>query len=125
MAWRWSISRATFAHDRVVALKVLEPQFAEVLGAERFLREILVAARLHHPHLLPLYDSGEADGLLYYVGPYVEGGSLRDHLNNEGRLPLKRALGLAREVADALDYVHRRGVVQPCRDQSDAGRCPT
>jgi eukaryotic-like serine/threonine-protein kinase len=98
-------------HDRVVALKVLEPQFTERLGPERFLREIRVAARLHHPHLLPLYDSGEADGLLYYVGPYVEGGSLRDHLNHEGRMPLKRALGLAREVADALDYAHRQDVV--------------
>ncbi|MGH7511455.1 MAG: protein kinase domain-containing protein [Gemmatimonadales bacterium] len=98
-------------HDRVVALKVLEPRFTEVLGAERFLREIRVAARLHHPHLLPLYDSGEADGLLYYVGPYIEGGSLRDLLNNEARVPLKRALGLAREVADALDYAHRQGII--------------
>jgi serine/threonine-protein kinase len=98
-------------HDRVVALKVLEPHFTEVLGAERFLREIRVAARLHHPHLLPLYDSGEADGLLYYVAPYVEGGSLRDRLTLDGRVPLKRALSLAREVADALDYAHRQGVI--------------
>jgi eukaryotic-like serine/threonine-protein kinase len=64
-------------HDRVVALKVLEPRFSEALGAERFLREIRVAARLHHPHLLPLFDSGDAEGLLYYVTPFIEGGSLR------------------------------------------------
>ncbi|MDQ3138142.1 MAG: serine/threonine protein kinase, partial [Gemmatimonadota bacterium] len=98
-------------HDRIVALKVLQPRFTEVLGTERFLREIKVAARLHHPHLLPLYDSGEADGFLYYVGPYVEGGSLRDRLVREGRLPLPHALRLAREVADALDYAHRQRVV--------------
>jgi len=98
-------------HDRVVALKVLEPHFTEVLGTERFLREIRVAARLHHPHLLPLYDSGEAGGFLYYVAPYVEGGSLRDRLKHEGRLSLKRALGLTREVADALDYAHRQGII--------------
>ena len=98
-------------HDRVVALKVLQPRFTEVLGAERFLREIRVVARLHHPHLLPLYDSGEAHGFLYYVAPYVEGGSLRDHLARDGRLPLARSLRLARETADALDYAHRQGVV--------------
>jgi eukaryotic-like serine/threonine-protein kinase len=98
-------------HDRVVALKVLRPRFTEVLGPERFLREIKVAARLHHPHLLPLYDSGEADGFLYYVGPYLEGGSLRDRLQREGRLPLCHALRLSREVADALDYAHRQQVI--------------
>jgi eukaryotic-like serine/threonine-protein kinase len=103
------------AHDlryaRAVALKVLQPHLSESLGAERFLREIGVVARLHHPHLLPLYDSGEVDGLLYHVSPYVTGGSLRDLLDREGRLPLVRALELARQVADALDYAHRQRVV--------------
>ena len=98
-------------HDRVVALKVLEPRFSEALGAERFLREIRVAARLHHPHLLPLFDSGDAEGLLYYVTPFIEGGSLRDRLTHDGRLPQGTALRLVREVADALDYAHRNGVV--------------
>jgi serine/threonine-protein kinase len=98
-------------YDRLVALKVLEPRLSEALGAERFLREIGLLARLHHPHLLPLYDSGEADGLLYYVTPYVIGGSLHDLLEREGRLPPGRALELAREVADALDYAHRQGVI--------------
>ncbi|HKU63371.1 MAG TPA: protein kinase [Gemmatimonadales bacterium] len=98
-------------HDRTVAVKVLQPQLAEQLGAERFVREIRVAARLHHPHLLPLYDSGEANGFLYYVAPFVEGGSLRDRLTREGPQALGPALRLAREVADALDYAHRSGVV--------------
>jgi eukaryotic-like serine/threonine-protein kinase len=98
-------------HDRVVALKVLQPRFSEALGAERFLREIRVAARLHHPHLLPLFDSGDAEGLLYYVTPFIEGGSLRDRLVHDGRLPQGTALRLAREVADALDYAHRNGVI--------------
>ncbi|HEU4955817.1 MAG TPA: serine/threonine-protein kinase, partial [Gemmatimonadales bacterium] len=98
-------------HDRTVAVKVLQPQLAEQLGAERFVREIRVAARLHHPHLLPLYDSGDANGFLYYVAPFVEGGSLRDRLTREGRLALGPALRLTREVADALDYAHRQGVV--------------
>jgi serine/threonine protein kinase len=98
-------------HDRIVALKVLQPRFTEVLGAERFLREIKLSARLHHPHLLPLYDSGESGGFLYYVCPYLEGGSLRDRLVREGRVPLPNALRLAREVADALDYAHRQQVV--------------
>jgi serine/threonine-protein kinase len=95
----------------MVALKVLQERFTEVLGSERFLREIQVAARLHHPHLLPLYDSGEADGFLYYVTPYIEGGSLRDLLVAQGRIALGRALRLTRESADALDYAHRQGVV--------------
>ena len=98
-------------HDREVALKVLYPHLAAALGAERFLREIRVAARLHHPHLLPLYDSGEADGSLYYVVPYMESGSLRDRLRRESPLPLAEALQLIREVADGLDYAHRRNVV--------------
>jgi len=98
-------------HDREVALKVLYPHLAAALGAERFLREVRVAARLHHPHLLPLYDSGEADGSLYYVVPYIEGGSLRDRLERESPLPLTAALQITREVADGLDYAHRRNVV--------------
>ena len=98
-------------HDRIVALKVFQPRVSEKLGTERFLREIKVAARLQHPHLLPLYDSGEAGGFLYYVTPYVEGGSLRDMLDREGRLSPTQALRLAREVADALDYAHRQQVV--------------
>ncbi len=98
-------------HDRDIALKVLQPHLAEVLGRERFLREIRVAAQLHHPHLLPLYDSGDADGSLYYVVPYVEGGSLRNRLIRETRLDLQPALQLAREVADALDYAHRHKVI--------------
>ncbi len=98
-------------HDRVVALKVLQPKLSQSLGAKRFLGEIRLAARLQHPHLLPLYDSGEADGLLYYVSPYVAGGSLRAVLDREKRLPLAQALRLAREVADALDYAHRQQVV--------------
>jgi serine/threonine-protein kinase len=98
-------------HERVVALKVLQPKFSEALGAERFLEEIRLAARLHHPHLLPLYDSGELGGVLYYVMPYVEGGSLRDLLDHEGRLTLTQALRLAREAAEALDYAHRQQVI--------------
>ena len=100
-----------FRHDRMVALKVLQERVTEVLGPERFLREIRVAARLHHPHLLPLYDSGEADGFLYYVTPFIEGGSLRDELATAGRIGLGRALRLTREAAGALDYAHRQGVV--------------
>jgi TolB-like protein/Flp pilus assembly protein TadD len=98
-------------HHRPVALKVLHPDLAHALGAERFLREIEVAANLSHPHILPLHDSGEAAGLLYYVMPYVEGESLRDRLRRETQLPVAEALQLAREVADALAYAHSQGVV--------------
>ena len=98
-------------HDRSVALKVLQPSFSAQLGAERFLQEIRVAARLRHPHLLPLYDSGDAAGLLYYVMPCIDDGSLRDLLRREGRLASAQALRIAREVADALDYAHRQGVI--------------
>jgi serine/threonine-protein kinase len=107
-------------HDRKVALKVLRPELAAALGAERFLREITTTANLRHPHILPLYDSGrtEADedgqgrtGFLYYVMPFVEGESLRDRLNRERQLPLDDALQIAREVADALSYAHSRGVI--------------
>src|SRR2546426_8513940 len=86
-------------HGRPVALKVLHPELAAALGPERFLREIEIAARLQHPHILPLYDSGSAAGLLYYVMPYVEGESLRDRLTREKQLALEDALRVATEVA--------------------------
>jgi eukaryotic-like serine/threonine-protein kinase len=98
-------------HGRPVAVKVLYPQLALAIGADRFLREIQVVARLRHPHIVPLYDSGEAGGLLYYVMPYIEGESLRDRLKRDGRLPVADALRITREVADALDYAHGEGVV--------------
>jgi eukaryotic-like serine/threonine-protein kinase len=98
-------------HDRSVALKVLRPELAASLGPERFLREITLTARLDHPHILPLLDSGETDGLLYYVMPFVEGESLRARLDREKQLPLDDALRIAREVADALGYAHQHGIV--------------
>ncbi len=98
-------------HGRPIALKVLRPELAAALGPGRFLREIEIAARLTHPNILPLHDSGEAGGLLYYVMPYVDGESLRSHLAREGPLPLDRALEIAREVASALGYAHEHGVV--------------
>ncbi|MDH3495196.1 MAG: protein kinase [Gemmatimonadota bacterium] len=98
-------------HRRPVAIKVLKPELAGALGPDRFLREIEIAARLDHPHVLPLYDSGDAAGALYYVMPYVEGESLRDRLTREKQLPTEDALQIAREVADALSYAHSRDVV--------------
>jgi serine/threonine-protein kinase len=98
-------------HHRPVALKVLRLELTAVLGMERFLREIAIAANLTHPHILSLHDSGEADGILYYVMPYVEGESLRDRLNREPVQPLSRALKIGQAVAAALDYAHRHGVV--------------
>src|SRR3989441_8897246 len=98
-------------HDRPVALKVLRPDLAAVLGGERFLREIRLTAQLQHPHILTLIDSGEADGFLYYVMPYVEGESLRQRLEREGQLPLDEALSLTRAIASALDFAHARGVI--------------
>src|SRR4051812_27913035 len=98
-------------HERHVALKVLRPEISASVGSERFLREIRFAARLQHPHILPLHDSGEANGLLYYVMPYIEGQSLRDRLTRERQLPLEDSLHIAREVADALAYAHARGIV--------------
>ena len=98
-------------HSRKVAIKVLHPELAAALGPERFLREIRIAARLRHPHIVPLYDSGTADGLLYYVMPYVEGESLRDRLRRERQLPVDEALGIAREVADALAHAHERELI--------------
>jgi serine/threonine-protein kinase len=98
-------------HDRSVAIKVMRPDVAAGVGAERFLREIRVAARLQHPHILPVFDSGEAAGRLWYAMPYVEGETLRDRLARDGVLALDEALRLTGEVADALDYAHRRGVI--------------
>ncbi|MDP3775817.1 MAG: protein kinase [Gemmatimonadales bacterium] len=98
-------------HDRQVALKVLRPELAAMLGGERFLKEIHLTANLRHPHILPLYDSGEAGGFLYYVMPFVAGESLRDRLTREKQLPLDEALEIAREVADALGYAHAHGVI--------------
>ncbi len=98
-------------HHRQVAIKVLKPELAAVLGPARFLREIEFAARLNHPHILPLHDSGEAEGFLYYVMPYVEGESLRDRLKREKQIPVEDALQIAREVADALNHAHRHDVV--------------
>jgi serine/threonine protein kinase/TolB-like protein len=98
-------------HRRSVAIKVLNPELSQSLGAERFLREIELAANLQHPHVVPLFDSGESAGLLYYVMPYVDGESLRDRLVREGPLALDQALRLTREVAEALDYAHEQGIV--------------
>ena len=98
-------------HERQVAVKVLRPELAAALGPERFLREIKTTAQLNHPHILPLHDSGEADGFLYYVMPYVEGESLRDRLNRERQLSVEDALEITEEVADALSYAHSHDVV--------------
>ncbi|MBK5189751.1 MAG: serine/threonine protein kinase, partial [Gemmatimonadaceae bacterium] len=98
-------------HDREVALKVLRPEVSAEIGAERFLLEIKLAAGLTHPHILPVFDSGEADGLLFYVMPSMEGRSLRERLDRERQLSLAEALRITREVASALDYAHRHNVV--------------
>jgi serine/threonine-protein kinase len=98
-------------HHRKVAVKVLRPELASVLGPERFLQEIEIAAQLQHPHILALYDSGDADGFLYYVMPYIEGQSLRDKLAKEGELPIGEAIRILRDVVDALDHAHKHGVV--------------
>ncbi|MFL5568100.1 MAG: protein kinase domain-containing protein, partial [Gemmatimonadaceae bacterium] len=98
-------------HRRKVAIKVLRQELGASVGAERFLREIGIAAQLSHPHIVPLIDSGESDGALYYVSPYVPGGSLRDKLDLEKKLPIDDALRIAHEVATALDYAHRNGFV--------------
>jgi serine/threonine protein kinase/Flp pilus assembly protein TadD len=98
-------------HERVVALKVLHPGLAESMGPERFLREIRVVARLNHPHILPLFDSGEVEGFLYYVMPYIEGESLRERLERENQLPVDEAIRHTFSIASALDYAHRQNVV--------------
>ena len=98
-------------HHRKVAIKVLDAALAAALGPDRFLREIEIAARLQHPHILPLFDSGEADGFLYYVMPYVSGESLRARLHRERELPIDEAVRILRDVADALAHAHADGVV--------------
>jgi serine/threonine-protein kinase len=98
-------------YHRSVAIKVMRPELASTLGADRFLREVEIAARLTHPHILSMYESGEADGLLYYVMPYVEGETLRDRIHRETQLPVEDALKIAREVSEALAYAHEHGVI--------------
>ena len=98
-------------HDRKVALKVLKPELAAVLGAERFVVEIRTTAALQHPHILPLFDSGTAEGFLYYVMPYIQGETLRTKLDRETQLGIDEAVRITTEVADALDYAHRQGVI--------------
>jgi Tol biopolymer transport system component len=102
---------ADLKHDRKVALKVLKPELAAVLGAERFVVEIRTTASLQHPHILPLFDSGTADGFLYYVMPFIQGETLRDKLNRETQLGVDEAVKIATEVADALQYAHSQGVI--------------
>ncbi len=112
-------------YEREVAVKVLRPDLAREVGPARFLREIQIAARLHHPHILPLYDSDQADGMVYYVMPYIEGESLKQRLARERQLPVAQALQIAREVADALSYAHSCNVVhrdiKPANILLDAG----
>jgi serine/threonine-protein kinase len=98
-------------HERQVALKVLKPELAAVVGADRFLAEIKTTASLQHPNILPLFDSGEADSFLYYVMPYVEGESLRERLDRERQLPVDEAVRLVADMAEALDYAHKAGVI--------------
>ena len=98
-------------HDRKVAIKVLKPELAAVLGAERFVVEIKTTAAMSHPHILPLFDSGTADGFLFYVMPYIQGETIREKLNRETQCGVDEAVRIAREVADALDYAHRHGVI--------------
>src|SRR6185295_11516672 len=98
-------------HDRDVAIKVLHPDLGAALGSDRFLAEIRTTARLQHPHILPLLDSGEADGLLFYVMPYVAGETLRSRLERERQLSIDAALRIAREVADALQAAHSAGII--------------
>ena len=98
-------------HERRVAIKVLKPELSATIGAERFLREIRVAAQLQHPNILGLYDSGVADGLLYYVMPFIEGESLRDRLSREHQLPIEDAVRIVREAAEALHYAHERKII--------------
>ncbi|MFI5243592.1 MAG: serine/threonine-protein kinase [Gemmatimonadales bacterium] len=98
-------------HDRRVALKVLRSELAQSLGRERFLREIQLAGKLSHPHILPLHDSGDAGGALFYVMPIIEGQSLRDRLTHERMLPVDEAVRITMEVTGALDHAHRHGIV--------------
>lgn len=107
-----TVFRATdLKHHRPVAIKVLRPELAATVGSDRFLQEIELSARLQHPHIVPLYDSGDAGGLLYYVMPFIEGESLRDRLSRDRKLPFEEAVGLTREIASALGYAHAQGIV--------------
>ncbi|MGH7517824.1 MAG: protein kinase domain-containing protein [Gemmatimonadales bacterium] len=123
------MAKVFLAHDlkyeRAVAVKVLRPDLAAEVGPTRFLQEIQIAARLHHPHILPLYDSDQVDGLVYYVMPYIEGDTLRQRLARERQLPVGDALQIAREVADALSYAHGAKVVhrdiKPANILQDSG----
>src|SRR3954453_12835179 len=98
-------------HDRPVALKVLHPELAQLLGTERFLREIKLAARLQHPHILSVHDSGESAGQFWFTMPYIDGESLRARLTREGQLSVDEAVRITREAAQALDYAHQHGIV--------------
>src|SRR5436189_6384136 len=98
-------------HDRKVAVKVLKPELAAVLGAERFVQEIKTTASLQHPHILPLFDSGTADGFLFYVMPFIEGETIRAKLDRETQFGIDEAVRITTQVADALDYAHRHGVI--------------
>ncbi len=98
-------------HKRKVAVKVLRPELAAVLGAERFVQEITTTANLQHPHILPLHDSGDADGFLYYVMPFIDGETLRDKLNRETQLGIDEAIGITTDIAGALHYAHGEGVI--------------
>ncbi|HET8648853.1 MAG TPA: protein kinase [Gemmatimonadales bacterium] len=98
-------------HKRPVAVKVMRPELAATLGTDRFLREVEIAAQLNHPHILPMHDSGEAEGVLYYVMPFVDGESLATRISREGELPVAEALRLGREIAEALAYAHKRGII--------------
>ena len=98
-------------HERTVAIKVLRPELASILGPERFLSEIRTTARLSHPHILALHDSGAAGGLLYYVMPLVDGESLRDRLTREKQLPVDEAIRIILQVADALSYAHEHQII--------------
>jgi eukaryotic-like serine/threonine-protein kinase len=110
-------------HDRRVALKVLKPELAAVLGADRFVIEIRTTAALQHPHILPLFDSGEADGFLFYVMPFIDGETLRTKLDRETQLGVDESVKMAMSIADALDYAHRHGVIH--RDISRRTSCCT
>ena len=98
-------------HERKVAVKVMKPELAAVVGAERFLAEIKLTANLQHPHILPLFDSGEADSFLFYVMPYIEGETLRDRIDREKQLPVNEAVALATNVASALQHAHEHDVI--------------
>src|SRR5215469_16079490 len=98
-------------HDRSVAIKVLRQDVSTLVGAERFLREIRIAAQLTHPHILPLIDSGEAGGVLFYVMPYIEGETLRNRLLRKGELPVSEIIRILHQITDALAYAHAHGVI--------------